>query len=377
MNINYENPGHLKMCLLLEGINFTKDALKDVGSKCLERRLPYNCGDDIINEILIPPEIILPNETIVTVRYRKKSPWRVDIRNGEMVLKYSNKIICPISFPTRPLYYGKLLSNGISCENVVTKYSIYNLGFFTPRYCHFFYVGLQCKFCSLEPTKKRDPLMISIISPYLALEAAKTAFENDNSIKNIVWSGGTHKNFDYGVTYLAKLISEVNKVKPQNVCHHVFVMPPYNFEILKSLKDLGVNEITFSLDIFDNNLFRSICPGKFKFYGHKKFFKVMEYAVEIFGYGNVSCNFIAGLEPLDSLLKGFESVVKIGVKPSVPIFHPDIGTEFENKSPPSFSYIFKMAKKLYEIYKEYGFRPILYKARGASLDCEIYDGWFK
>lgn len=365
------------MCLLLEGINFTGEALKDIGSKYLERRLPYNCGDEDTNGILIPPEIILPNETIVTVRYKRKSPWTVDIKNGKIVLKKDNKIITPVSFPIRPSYYGKMLSTKVYCENVVTKYSVHNLGFFTPRDCYFFKIGLQCKFCSLEPTKNRDPSMVNFINPHVALEAAGMAFENDKSIKNIVWSGGTYKNFDYGVIYLARHISEVNKVKPPNVQHHVFIMPPHNFEILKTLKKVGVNSITFSLEIFDKKLFESICPGKFKLYGHKRFFEVMEYAVEIFGYDNVSCNFIAGLESLDSLLKGFESVAKIGVKPSVPIFHPDPGTEFENKPPPSFSYIFKMAKKLYEIYKEWGFKPILYKARGASLDCEIYEGWFK
>src|SRR5262245_43704098 len=78
LRIQLTNPAHIKLHLLCEGIAFDRDAVAEVGTRFSDRRTVYNNADQPLRDLnAIPPELLLPHEVVVGVRYRPASPWRV------------------------------------------------------------------------------------------------------------------------------------------------------------------------------------------------------------------------------------------------------------------------------------------------------------
>jgi hypothetical protein len=125
-------------------------------------------------------------------------------------------------------------------------------------------------------------------------------------------------------------------------------------------------------EVFDPVLFDKYCPGKSKDIGRKQYFDSFKTAVDIFGFGKVRSNFVAGLEPLDSLFKGFEELGSMGVVPTAMILTRNEGNGLENDfMRPDLDYYIEVYKKLEEIYSKFEISPPwCSKCRTASLENE-------
>ena len=105
--------------------------------------------------------------------------------------------------------------------------------------------------------------------------------------------------------------------------------------------------------------------------------KAFKKAVDVFGKGNSYCNFVGGLESIDSMAEGFDYLASIGIAPSINVFHPDPKSKLNKKAPPSIDYLLKMGQLQASIYKKNKFIPI-YPVGGTrnSLDTEAWRGLF-
>jgi hypothetical protein len=137
----------------------------------------------------------------------------------------------------------------------------------------------------------------------------------------------------------------------------VSIVPPKKRYYVDKLKDAGIEYLTYNLEVFDPSLFRSFCPGKDKI-GRDYYMDELDYAVKLFGEGKVRSNFVAGLEPLDSLLAGFRELAEIGVVSTVTLLHLKKGTDFEKEiQRPGLEYYIKLFREMYKINNKFGFRP--------------------
>jgi len=377
--LDFSNPGHIKIALLSSGISINS---QDVFNNPLyaENQFPYGySNDEIKNYSRVPAEIVLPQEVYCGLHLRKDSPWKLGINQNEFILKYNDKIVMPITFIPRPNFYGKPLSNGQFCEKVTVLYgNKHILSFFTRGYCHYFSVNKQCKFCSLNPTRgsygKSNELFVK---PEIAREAAKVAFELYNDLLYVNHCSGTHKDNDLGLKFQIDVLKAISEVTPPKIKQHMLTMPPDRLNMLEDLKKAGLHTINFALEVFDKDKFAVICEGKNTLYGRDKFFEAFKKAVDVFGKGNSYCNFVGGLESIDSMAEGFDYLASIGIAPSINVFHPDPKSKLNKKAPPSIDYLLKMGQLQASIYKKNKFIPI-YPVGGTrnSLDTEAWRGLF-
>ena len=80
----------------------------------------------------------------------------------------------------------------------------------------------------------------------------------------------------------------------------------------------------------------------------------LSYAVTLWGRnGNVRTAFIAGLEPIESTLKGIETVCSKGIQPMISVFRPMPGTKLENWVMPSNSALKELYNKANTICENY------------------------
>lgn len=380
---NFTNPAIVKLCLLCDGVRIHKEVLKEVGREFAEDRFRYHRATEIPKGIhFVPSEMLLPKDIVCSVFLEEKSPWLIkkDKKKGLALFYKDTQRVCFLSFTKRPKFYDVKLSNGRSCSQVAVMYGNYVLSIFVMGWCYFFEKGVGCKFCSLKANWEGEGLgqqNLKFITPEIAQEATRVAVNNDGKrIKYVLYSSGSFPDNDEGFRIQTAVVKAVKKEAP-NIEHHFAIMPPNDLSLIKEMKKAGLNTIDFDMEIFDEELFKKICPGKEKFYGHDKYLEAMEYAVKVFGWGKGRCACVAGLEPLDSFLEGLNFLGRKGVPVDINIFHPDPGSELENMPRPSKEYIYEVSKEQAKVYKKHNFTCLfVIGGRRGSLDTEIYKGYF-
>jgi hypothetical protein len=131
-----------------------------------------------------------------------------------------------------------------------------------------------------------------------------------------------------------------------------------------------------NIEVFDDQLFEIICPGKARLYGRDKLLQALEHAANVVSGKRVHSILIAGLEPIDSTIAGIKYLASIGVTPIINVFHNDRGSHYENYPRPSFEHLLEIAHVLQDVYREYGLTPYWKGCGRNALDFEAQQGWF-
>lgn len=371
---------NLKLELLCQGVNFTDDFLKyyRYQNESIEKRRAYGTGDSVIfdTSLRTPQEVILDTQIIAAANYNPNSEIILDLESKLPILRYNNNIV-NITFPKRPASYGRFLSSGEYFEQHVTVYGDSTLGIFSPGHCYYFNDGRECKFCSLGAARSSLSDHKMRIKGNLAGEAVSLAVrEEKNRYKRVLFNGGTIPNYNKGYSMHLDLLEHVKTINSNiNLDYHLISMPPKDFRLFERFKILG-NNMSMSLEVFDTKLFSEICPGKAQDYTRDRFFAAFEAAVEILGRGNVYVGFVAGMEPLESIIEGIEYFGSMGVVPAVAVFHPDAGSKYSKYPRPSTDFLRSLGKKMSTIYQREGFQPLIEGSGRNSLDTEAYLGGF-
>lgn len=378
---NIENPGILKIRLLTEGVLFD-DSVFTREQSYLEKRYYFGNSDEQLGNAKRPPqEILLHNgQIVVGVNQRSNTPWIVKYsENDGYFLTYNGEKVTSIDIPAYPEYYDKKLSNGKLAKEVLSIYGSYILSGFIRGHCDFFNKKEQCKFCNLNPTRKEIQDGVFIIDEEAIREAADLAFKYDSDkISCLMYCGGSHYDRDKEVQNYIKLSKAVNSANIDRTLHqHVLCAPPKDFNLYHELKESGIDTVGHAFEIYDRDLFHEICPGKAKYIGYDHFFPAYEHAVKEFGKGRIYSVFVGGLEPLDSMLEGFDVLSEMGVVPTVNIFHPNPGSNLENMKAPTFEYVYEYARYLGRIYRKHDYIAVTNGFNRNSVDGELMAGMYE
>jgi hypothetical protein len=370
----------LKLELLCKGVSFSREFLEyfQVRTEHIEKRRAYGTGDSIIlgSNIRTPQEIILDGQIIAAANYNPDSNYCISLEKKNPVLKHGDKTL-KITFPVRPKSYGTYLSNNELFEQHITVYGNSTLGVFSPGHCYYFNNGNECKFCSLGSAREILSDHKMRIKGDIAGEAVATAIKEESGrYKRVLFNGGTIPNYDKGYSIHIDLMERVKETNYQSTLdYHLISMPPKDFRLFDRFKKTG-NNMSMSLEVFNPTLFKEVCPGKARDYTRERFLAAFEAAVEVLGRGNVYAGFVAGMEPLESIIEGIEYFGDRGVVPAVAVFHPDAGSQYSNRKRPSKDFLTAVGKKMSEIYHREGFHPLIEGSGRNSLDTEAYLGGF-
>ncbi|MBC3365333.1 radical SAM protein [Pseudomonas sp. SWRI154] len=367
---------NLKLEILCHGVNFSREFLEyfKAATDHIEKRRAYGTGDSVIvsSNIRTPQELILNKQIIVAANYNPSSDYLIILEQKTPILKQGNRTI-EITFPKRPEFYGAHLSNGELCEQHLTAYGNSTLGIFSPGHCYYFNDGHECKFCSLGSARKVFSDHKMRIKGSLAGEAVAMAITKEsNRYRRVLLNGGTIPNYDKGYSIHLDLLERIKNTDANSTLdYHLISMPPKDFRLFERFKTVG-NNMSMSLEVFDPELFSKVCPGKSRDFTRERFLAAFEAAVDVLGRGNVYAGFVAGMEPLESIIEGIEYFGEMGVVPAVAVFHPDAGSQYASRQRPSLDFLKSLGKKMSEIYQREGFKPLIEGSGRNSLDTEAY-----
>ena len=178
------------------------------------------------------------------------------------------------------------------------------------RGCEFKNYGLGCEFCNLPYSEGR----FSFTDIRTALDQLKMS---GLRFRHILIGGGTclAQNAWEEIITLAKYLKADDYFKDKPLSLMTMLPPPGEDGkiILRKIKDAGIEEVAFNLEISDETLAKKLMPGKYK--GKEIFYEVMKNAVDIFGVNSVRSALIVGLDKKYDVIHEIRTMAKCGIMP--------------------------------------------------------------
>lgn len=314
----------IKIMLLNHGVNLSSD---------VEKALNYSMNYKEFAAL----DLILEDKYYMNIPYIYNlsvlSPFTIRLNDGMMELYGYSKYIASVKIRCIDSLGNNKTKNDLFLRDI-SYLSNDRLRLYYRDGCYFKDKNIGCKFCDID-SKKFD---ISISD----IEEVLETYKDHPAINHYLIGGGaTPPNDDFkSIIKIAQCIRQYNN-KPI----YLMSLPPKDISILSKLKQAGITEVAFNIEIYDRKIAKSIMPGKGRI-PLETYFSAFIEATKMFGRsGNVRTIFVVGLESKKSLLEGVEAVCSLGVSPILSRFKTIDNTELEHMLPPS-------DKELYEIYLE-------------------------
>ncbi len=350
------NPGLLKLELMMRGLRLPPDvraALEQDGFGATGHAL-FGSAEDL--------DLVLPQETWVSAPIQRDvthaSPYEL-VRHGDgyaLTVAGPTAPRTPVRVSHHPHFYGHRTSTGLPFGRVGTVHGPY-LALSPTNRCAFLTDADRCRFCSVgQDAPTHGGLPVDDV-----LEAIRVA-RDGNPIDMVYLSVGHLGTRDGGVAFLEPYVAAIKK--HFDVLVAVDALPPETDDWIDRTYAMGVDAVSYNLEIFDPERFDRICPGPARAIGRQRFLDALAYATTVFPAGGVACHLIVGLEPLASTHEGIETLTSLGVLPVLPIYRPFKGRDMRKDSD-----IERFQPSLEELAGLYGH---LYQAvRRRRLSCNL------
>lgn len=212
--------------------------------------------------------------------------------------------------------------------------------------CYYKKAHQSCKFCSLPELERTFSLedVYEVVDAYLE----KKDFSN-------FLIGGASQIYPNGWERILDIAGYISRKSDKPI--YLMSPPPDNKEILYKLKESGVTQVAFNIEVFDRTVAKDIMPGKGKI-PLEVYLSILKESTFIWGKtGNVRSMLIVGLESCDSLMNGIETLAKDGIQPILSPFGPHKDTVLKNLIPLNSEKLIEVFMKAYHICQQYQLKP--------------------
>lgn len=269
----------------------------------------------------------VPVNLAIHEKFVKDSPFEYDDKKG-MILEKGREFV-RASIVDYPPWYSEQLDDGTLFQEVFQIHYHNILATSLTNFCEYKESGRGCKFCAMGyQITERNIKSAEHIKQVLA-----KLLEMGYSFTEVNLNSGTLLEENRNVDQYLRAVEAVRQVSDIPV--YAQICPPEDFAFIDNLIDAGVNSLSFNMEIYDEKLRKEVMPVKGRI-PRDKYFEALAYAVFRMGAHEVSSWLIAGLEPAESSIEGIKRIAATGAVPFVTVFRPLIGSEFEDRHPPSY-----------------------------------------
>lgn len=347
-----ENPALLKLDLYCKGARLDPSSLEGAGTGRGLVRTRAGLGSGL--------EVVLPGGLWTNVpvleAFAQKSPYLVRRAGGDLLLEFGGEVVAPLALSPRPAWYDSRTSSGKPMTRVGTLQGTY-LGVYPAKVCDYWVAEpakTNCHFCSVGLNLGVDDASEKSVEEVLEVVRAARA---ESGITYVDFNTGHYE----GDTYLDILEPYLRRIKEATgLLIGVQTPPHYDLSRYDRLRDMGVNRVSFCFEIFDRARFREICPGKDAQYGLDRYLDAIRYCARLGAQGPRSepwvtnGEIIAGLEPPESSIAAINWITSAGAIPTVCVFRPLRGTDYEDREPPDTEAMIPVFRRLYDACMERG-----------------------
>ena len=343
------NEAKLGLFLAEKGINYNPDEIRPFQDD-YEQSSAYNRQRGLTG-------ISLPHGVTAQGGFNRFTPYSLVVEDHKPVLYDDGTRIGEISFHKAHPVTRELLSDGEKFRHVANVSQEGGISVAYSNECSLKDKGEDCLFCSINERAKDGALnKVLIKSPKQVAEAYHLARQAGVG-NHFRITGGFVPERREQEYYLD--VADAIRERYDSFYGVGIIGAPSEFSVLHKYKEAGFANISHNLEVWDRNLFAAICPGKEKRNGGwQHWVDSLEYAVDIFGKGNVHTNVVGGLAPLDSTLEGIEYLASKGIICHFSAFRPEKGTPLEGYRSPEAAWHWELLDKGTEIFRRYGFTTL-------------------
>lgn len=333
----------------------------------------FDMNHETYTQTKLPTSIKLPSNFRIGVTYKHDGRYKITHENGKYYFLDGEKLIDEVTFVEKPDYQSKKTSDGIDMKTVANEVGPTKITVAYSNECALKDKGLDCMFCNINATKSRFAELQGI-----EWKTAKQIAETYNEARKegyeaITITGGfipERREVEYYID-VAEAIQDITGLTDfgGTAC----VGATTDLSVIEKYKEAGYRGISSNMEIWDENIFKTICPGKEQMCGGRQnWINALKHEVEIFGKGNVRSFFVAGIEPKSTLLDGIEYLASLGVV-AIPLhWIPNPGSALEGHRAPTPEWYMDLDLKTYNILKKNGLtHEDLFHS--ANVEFSIYD----
>jgi hypothetical protein len=341
----------LALLLTEKGINYNAEEIR-VFQDQFEQSSAYNRQRGLSS-------LTLPHG--ITARYlsgyKRYTPYSLVIEDNKAVLYDDGDLIGEVTFHKPHPVTETVLSSGEKFRHIANVSREGSVSVAYSSECSLKDNGEDCLFCSINERAKDGVLNnVQLKTPRQVAEAYHLARQAGVGNHFRITGGFVpeRRELEYYLD-VADAISE----RYSSFYGVGIIGAPTDFSILHKYKEAGFANISHNIEVWDRNLFAAICPGKEKRNGGwQHWVDSLEYAVDVFGKGNVHSNVVGGLAPKESTLEGIEYLASKGVVCHFSVFHPESGTPLVGYRSPEASWHWDLLDKATDIFRRYGFTTL-------------------
>jgi hypothetical protein len=359
----------IKADVLTRGMRITPD-LEAAGATACTTGLSNKVARSISQSPPPPSQFhFRADDTTVDIKPGDTSPYRIECDDdGRHQLYSETQALGEVYFTPRPAYMDRHTSDGKPCDEYLTQRGPSCLWVEPISFCAFVKKGEACGYCLLGPAMElriRQKLARPIPDFEMVAEAVDIAWE-ELDLRELKLSGGalydTHQEARLHIECLETILARVSAPEEITIFSQALAKDDQ-----KRLKDAGATNVCFDLEVWNEDLWDRVLPGKAKAVSRKEWMKRLDDAVDVFGRGHVGSNFVSGFEcaprpgflsqeeALKSYAEGFRELVERGVVPWFTIWnaHPLVGG-FQASDPPPTDFHLKLGAAIHELLEKHG-----------------------
>jgi len=207
-----------------------------------------------------------------------------------------------------PRFMLRRTSRGTPMPRVATVYGSH-LVVHPGTACGFSVRGAPCRFCveGARTPADRDAAPVTDV-----LEVVRAAFD-EGACESVYFNTGAFDPDDGGIGFLGPYVEAVRRHFDTLVAAQVH--PPRDDRWIDRTYAMGVDALSYNLELFDAQLLMRHCVGRARYVGRERYLAALGYAASIFPSGTVWSDLVLGLEPSATTQAGIDALVAMGVVP--------------------------------------------------------------
>lgn len=318
-----------------------------------------------------------------------REPYTIDVVDNKIVIVDQGKVYEEVSYWEKPAFYDKFTSRGTPMKDVIQarpqRYSLQ-----PSKFCHFWECAKDgCKYCSIGSSgvkfrgKPDDLINLQDVE-----ETMRELVKEPGRFVGVILTGGSilsgSKLCEDELSIYIDVLQAMGTVFKTKKWPSQVNTTALDKEQLQRLYDkTGLTSYTTDLEVFDEELYKWVCPGKAKTISHTEWKKRLFDAVDVFGRGQVDTGLVSGVELAkpngfktedEALAKDFETAEEMaehGVLLKHDIWHVGENSIFRTQTTPSLDYYVRLTKGLYEINKKYNLKSDMDSYRKCGMHPNI------
>ena len=229
-------------------------------------------------------ELVLPDDVLVSVPIDEAasvdSPFVLSGVSEQFTL-HRNGGNVDVRLVPPPRFYTQTTSNGRAMRQVGAVYGPF-IAINPAAACGYSLRGAPCRFCrSGTGAASQDRVPLSVQDTVDVVRAAFAEGVVEFVYFNPPFSGGE----DGGIAALEPYIEAVKKHFDTLIA--VQIHPPQAFSWITRTYAMGVDALSYSVEIHDGEVLSRRCPGRVRYIGRERYYEALAHAASVFPSGTV------------------------------------------------------------------------------------------